>query len=214
MSDEHVLRRAAALVSTRQVVVAQYRFTQRWPGTGVLLGSRHDAVLLLWHQNLNLVKDTTHAIKWLDRIGQVINQLSTPDGKDRKDGNKLQQELNDHKRELQQVRTMAATAPGVPDYSNLEDLGFLKQIQRLLLAGDLIPIYHRPTGHVDSVPGSQPVATPQAQRSSPDREQTQDTATFDTDHPAVAQAGALINAAQNGVPFCEVCAKAARGQAA
>lgn len=212
MSDEHVLRRGASLISKGQMVVAQYRFTERWPGTGVVLGSRHDSVLLLWRDKLDLIRDATHATKWLQRIAELIE--ITAQNADRKDGKKLEHELDDHKRELRRLRTMAVAAPGVPDYSQLENLAFLAQIQRLLLAGDLIPIYHRPTGHVDSVPGVPLVETAPAQRAAAEREEVQDPVTFTPNHEANAQAGALIEAAKEGVPFCEVCAKAARGEAA
>jgi hypothetical protein len=176
------------------------------------MGTRHDSVLLLWRDKLDPVKDGTHATKWLQRIAELIK--ITAQKIDRKDGKKLEHELDDHKRELRRLRTMAVTAPGVPDYSELDDLGFLQQIQRLLSTGDLIPIYHRPTGHVDSISGVQLVEAPPPQRVAAEREEVQDPVTFSDNHEPNAQAGALIDAAQEGVPFCEVCARLARGEAA
>ena len=82
-----------------------------------------------------------------------------------------------------------------------------KRLIQLLESGALIPIYHRTPGAIDAQGEPEGAPPPPAQRAIPDRDEPDGT-TFDPDHNAAEQAEALSDAADDGVPFCEECARA------
>jgi hypothetical protein len=214
-SNQDVLHRGASLIASGDLVVAQSRFTKRRPGTGQELGSRWNSVLLLRREKLHPAPDLEAALAWLDRIKTLSKKIDQ--AKQDKSANTNQvsldeRELADYRRELEQARQLAASGPGVPDFSYLKQSDFIEQLERVLQSGLLIPIYHRPAGVIDSIPGTAPAA-PTPQRSTSDREQAPEPSTFSSDYEPWAQGNALTDAAEDGVPFCEMCARAAEDAA-
>ena len=215
-NNTNVLHRGASLIASGDLVVAQSRYTNRRPGTGQVLGPRWNSVLLLRREKLHPTADLDAALAWLDRIKTLEKKIEA--AKKSKSANTNQtlrdeRELSDHRRELEQVRQLAASGPGVPDFSYLDQSGFIEQLERVLQLGLLIPIYHRPAGVIDSIPGTAPAAaTPN--RAGNDREQAPDPSTFSSDYEPWAQGNALTDAAEDGVPFCEMCARAAAEESA
>lgn len=214
-SNTDVLHRGASLIASGDMVVAQSRYTKRRPGTGQELGPRWNSVLLLRREKLHPAPDLEAALAWLDRINTLSKKID--EAKQDKSANTNQilrdeKELADHRRELEQVRQLAASGPGVPDFSYLKQSDFIEQLERVLRSGLLIPIYHRPAGVIDSIPGTAPAA-PTPQRSTSDREQAPEPSTFSSDYEPWAQGSALTDAAADGVPFCEMCARAAEDAA-
>jgi hypothetical protein len=96
-------------------------------------------------------------------------------------------------------RTSAADPPSSNE--------FVAEAEHLLTSGELIPVFH-PLPVVAATVVSSPGAGVEgaAARSLPPPPEP---ATFDPDHHIAAQVQSLQNAAQAGVPFCEVCEKAA-----
>ena len=207
-----VIHRGASLITSGDLVVAQARFTKRVPGTGNVLGSRWNSVLLLRPEKLHTAPDIETALNWLNRIKTVaekVEKASEDKNSDKKKLKEDERELADYYRELDLVRELAASGPGVPDFSHLKPGDFIEQLERVIQSGLLIPIYHRPAGVIESIPGAPPPSEQPALRAGPDREQAPDPNTFDSDHEAFAQGNTLTEAAEDGVPFCEVCAREA-----
>jgi hypothetical protein len=211
LPEPDLLRRAAMLISNGRIVVAQYRSTERYAGTGVMFGSSWDPVLLLWRDDLHPDTDVFHAVRWLRRIQEVIRLIAKTPKDDNKDPRKLrnlEDELKGHSRELDRLRIMSVTGPLVPSLAHVNDELFAEETIKLLESGSLIPIYHRTPGALDIQGEPEPAPPPPAQRPIADRDEP-DPNTFDSDHNAAEQAEALSAAAEDGVPFCEECAKAA-----
>ena len=130
-----VLHRGASLIASGDLVVAQSRFTKRRPGTGQELGPRWNSVLLLRREKLHPAPDLEAALAWLDRIKTLSKKID--EAKQDKSANTNQRsvderELADHRRELEQVRRLAASGPGIPDFSYLKQSDFVEQLERVL----------------------------------------------------------------------------------
>jgi hypothetical protein len=216
LTEEDVLRRAAMLINTGRLVVAQYRFTERCSGTGVIFGVGWDPALLLWRDELHLDSDVFHAVRWLRRIQHVIREIEKTKEDDSKDPRKLrdlEDEFRGHRRELDRLRETSVTNPFLAGLAHVTDDIFAEQTIKLLESGALIPIYHRTPGALDAQGEPEAPPPPPVQRPVPDREEAESN-TFDPDHDAASQAAALRSAAEDGVPFCEECEKARRKGAA
>jgi hypothetical protein len=105
------------------------------------------------------------------------------------------------------LRERLKTASGM-DYGHLHPAIFLAEIENVLRNGRLIPVYHAVSGHSEATEAAAPPPPMASQPSSPDRDDPEP-GTFDPAHSGSSQAATLANAAQDGVPFCEVCQKGA-----
>jgi hypothetical protein len=215
LASEDLLRRAATLISNGRLVIAQYRFTERCSGTGVIFGSGWDPVLLLWRDDLHLDRDVFHAVRWLRRIQYVVEQIAKAkeDSRDPRKLRDLQDELSGHRRELDRLRQTSGSNPFLAGLAHVNDEVFAEQAIKLLESGILIPIYHRTPGALDAQGEAEAPPPPPAQRPVADREEAESN-TFAANHDAAEQAGALRSAADDGVPFCEECEKARQQGAA
>ena len=180
-------------------------------GTGVVIGSSWDPVLLLWRDDLHPDTDIRYAVWWLRRVEEVIRlveKLREDDDKDPRRLRNLEDELTGHKRELDRLRMMSMTGPLIPSLAHVNDELFAEETIKLLESGALIAICHRTPGAVDAQGEPEAAPPPPAQRAISDRDEP-DSNTFDPDHNAGEQAETLADAAEDGVPFCEECAKGA-----
>jgi hypothetical protein len=210
LPETDLLRRAAMLISSGRLVVAQYRSTERCSGTGVVLGSSFDSVLLLWRDELEPGSDVAHAVQWLRRIQEVIRRVKGQfdDNKDPRKLRNLEDECKGHQRELDRLRVMSVTGPLIPSLAHVSDEVFAEETIKLVESGTLIPIYHRTPSALEAEGEPEAAPPPPAQRPVADREEP-DSNTFDPDHNAAQQASTLAEAAEDGVPFCEECAREA-----
>jgi hypothetical protein len=92
----------------------------------------------------------------------------------------------------------------------LEDDAVLQQIAHSLRAGQLhiCKVIEEPRVRIGTQPGAAPQPQAPLAQSSSSHSSQPEPATFPEDHSPASQAQALQNAAQSGVPFCEVCQKA------
>lgn len=211
LGEEDLFRRTAMLITGGRLIVAQYRSTERMSGTGVVLGSSWDPVLLIWHDDLHPGVDVAYAVWWLRRVQAVVQELEKTRKEHEKDPRKLknlEDERTGHTRELDRLRTMSATGPLVPSLAHVNDELFAEETIKLLESGALIPIYHRTPGALDAQGEPEAAPPPPVQRPIAEREEP-DSNTFDPDHNGALQAEALSDAAEEGVPFCEECARGA-----
>lgn len=215
-SDADAMHQGASLVASGGLVLAQARFTNALHGAGKTLGSQWNSIFILRREKLHPAPDLEAALNWLAGIKAVMKSLA----EQRKDENpnKLTLQLTERQfraqqRELNQVRSLASSGPGVPDFSKLDDAGFIEQLERVLQLGLLIPIYHRPAGEIESIPGAPPPGPGTQLKSGSDREEAPDPDTFGSGHEGSSQSRALSDAAEDGYPFCEMCAKEAAGRA-
>src|SRR5688572_322494 len=65
-SDETLLHRAAWLISTDHILVGQYRFRERYPASGTILGSPGWSSVLYWRDNLDLERDRMRGLEWVE----------------------------------------------------------------------------------------------------------------------------------------------------
>ena len=91
-----MIHRGASLITSGDLVVAQARFTKRVPGTGNVLGSRWNSVLLLRPEKLHTAPDIETALNWLNRIRTVAEKVE----KAGEDKNSDKKELKEDEREL------------------------------------------------------------------------------------------------------------------
>ena len=209
MSGDAVLQRIATLISTGRIILAEDRELQRWPGSGTLLSSRWHSVLLLCRDELSFARDSAEAARWIHKLQnsqQKIEHSKIKAGPPASPKDKHEQES--HVIGIRDLRTRLTTASGVADYAHLNDTSFLGAIEAALESGRLVPVYHAVSGHSE---GTQEVTAPPPPSSSagtPDREDPEPN-TFDQEPAGSAQAAALAEAAQEGIPFCEVCQRAA-----
>ena len=179
--DATVLERVATAVSSGELLVAEDRFGERWPGTGIVIELLSGSVLLLPRRKLRPGRDLEFALEWLHTLTQP--------------------EQTEHLHAM--LWTHGRSSP-----INHDSGEFLSVVEKLLRSGQLIPVYHAFPGHT-----TVPLDGPAAPASSvigglSDREEIVDPSTFGPDHAIAAQIAAMIEAAQNGVPFCEECYKA------
>jgi hypothetical protein len=90
---------------------------------------------------------------------------------------------------------------------------FLSEAERVLKSGELVPVFHPLPVVAATVISSAPTARPDAASPRP-LPPPPEPSTFNPEHATAAQVRALRDAAQTGVPFCEVCEKARRSAAA
>ena len=87
-----VIHRGASLITSGDLVVAQARFTKRVPGTGNVLGSRWNSVLLLRPEKLHTAPDIETALNWLNRIRTVAEKVEKASEDKNSDKKKLKEE--------------------------------------------------------------------------------------------------------------------------
>jgi len=210
LRDDDLLNRAAMLITGGRLIVAHYRFTDKMSGTGVTFGSSWDPVLLIWRDDLHPGVDVAYAVWWLRRVQAVIRELekTQEDAKNPRKLKNLEDELRGHKRELDRLRAMSAIGPLVPSLAHVNDDLFAEETIKLLESGALIPIYHRAPGALDAQGEAEAAPPPPAHRPIAEREEDESN-TFDPNHNGALQAQALSDAAEEGIPFCEECARAA-----
>jgi hypothetical protein len=211
MSHDEVLQRIARLISTGQIILAEDRALERWPGSGTLLASRFHSVLLLCRDDFYIARDMAEATRWIHKLQKTQKKMedrrkAAKPGTPHSPQEKHEQEA--HAIGIRDLRTRLTTATGVPDYAHLNDTSFLGAIEAALLSGRLVPVYHALSGHSEPSPEAAAPPPPASQAGTPDREDP-DPNTFDPEHAGVSQAATLTEAAQSGVPFCEVCERAA-----
>ncbi|HYI95966.1 MAG TPA: hypothetical protein VEX68_20660, partial [Bryobacteraceae bacterium] len=169
-------------------------------------------VLLLSRDDLSITLDMAQAIQWIHKLQNRERRLSES-AKMWPVISQDKQQREAHAIEIRNLRARLTTATGVPDYAHLNDTAFLAAIEAALESGRLIPVYHAVSGHSE---GTEEAPTPPPSVSapaSPDREDPEPN-TFDSEHAGARQAAILTEAAEEGVPFCEVCERErARGAA-
>ena len=115
-------------------------------------------------------------------------------------------------------RTALALADGT-DLSRIDDHQLLDQLAAAAAAGrlrstgappELLRLVTAPALVAAPAPSPRPSASRAAPAAPPSAVET----TFDSDLDAAAMAAVLVQASQDGVPFCEECAKAAAKRAA
>jgi hypothetical protein len=182
LSDAAVIDRVATAISSGDLLAAENRFGRRWSGTGIAIGPLSHSVLLLPRRKLRPGRDLEYALEWLRTVTQ-------PD-------------------EIQRLRAM------LWEYERSSPLNhdaqeFYLAVEKFLRSGELIPVYHPYPGHGQTpLEGETPAQETPTARGPSEREEIVDAATFGSDHLAAAQISAMIAAAQDGIPFCEECAKA------
>jgi hypothetical protein len=113
------------------------------------------------------------------------------------------------------LRQFVWKSTGSTDLSRIDDDQILEQVATLVSSGEAVigfrMLLRGGGGGAEEAP-ARPQPAPAAAPPSPraEREREADPPTFVPHHDAAMQAQALIAAAQNGVPFCEECARAAR----
>ena len=103
---------------------------------------------------------------------------------------------------------LRALLPAYAGLTRLSPAAALRRVAELLWRGELVlhrRRYSRTAYYLEHSPGSSAAAAP---RPSPRPTVLEELDTFPLNHDAPAQANALKEAAQAGVPFCEECQKA------
>jgi hypothetical protein len=209
ISEDEVVQRVARLISSGRIIIAENRWMQLWPDTGVVLESRGQSVLLLSKDELFPARDLAVATRWVHGLQKQQQRISELDKGKGALGLKEKEEKSAYAREMEQVRRRLATGTGVADYAHLDDRAFLAGIEASLLAGELVPLYHAVSGHTEGTEAAPPPPPVAGGPSGPDKEDMTDPNTFGPSHNGSAQAQTLAQAALDGVPFCEECARAA-----
>jgi hypothetical protein len=147
------------------------------------------SLLLLPRRKLRPERDLASALEWLGTVkdpGEIQRILTT---------------LWDYERSNPQ---------------NHDANEFYLLIEKALRSGELIPVFHPLPGHGQRPLDGKKAAPPPDARGASEREAIVDPNTFGPDHSTAAQIGALMAAAEDGIPFCEECARAqqSRGNAA
>jgi hypothetical protein len=202
MPANEVIERTARLISTGRLILVEDRGVERWPGSGTLLESRWQSVLLLSRNNLHIALDMAQATLWIHKLQS--RQRLTESAKTSAASPKAKHEREAHANEIRKLRERLTTATGVPDYAHLNDVSFLGAIEAALESGRLIPVYHAISGHSEGTQEAVAPPPPASAPATPDREDPESN-TFDSDHTGASQAATLTQAAEEGVPFCEVC---------
>ena len=205
-SNETLLQRAAWLISTDHILVGQYRFRERHPGSGTVLESFGWSSVLYWRDKLDLERDRARGLEWVDYVLALFRRSEKARIEKRKDKDSLndEQELVAIRHEVARMRAMTRFAPGIPDYGHLTDSQFLEQIEEALESRALIAIYHRlparqsPSGNDQPGPGSKP-------QPGGGKDIEEDDPTFPPDHDGRGQGNTNNDAADNGNPFEEIC---------
>jgi hypothetical protein len=181
---DDTIDRLAAAISSGECVVLQYRSETRWHGTRMPLEPISSSVLVLSKARTNATRDLSQALRWL--TGAEPDDLES-----------LWKVL--------WVGYSRASAADLPSWSDLS-----AEAERLIKAGDLVPVFHPLPVMVATVVQEPGPAAPPAPSPTPP---PPDPATFEPDHLAAVQTRTLERAAEAGVPFCEICEKLAASQA-
>ena len=207
MPANEVIERTARLISTGRLILVEDRGFERWPGSGTLLESRWQSVLLLSRNDLTISLDMAEAARWIHKLQnrhQRLNEGVKTSKPDARVSPQAKHEREAHEIEIRKLRERLTTATGVPDYAHLNDISFLGAIEAALESGRLIPVYHAISGHSEGTQEAVAPPPPASAPATPDREDPESN-TFDSDHAGASQAATLTQAAEEGVPFCEVC---------
>ena len=151
-SNAAMLERAASLIATDRVVVAEFGGTERWPGSGFILGSGSDSSLLFWSDRLHIHRDVDRAQQWLREM-QELNARALKQ-KEKKLSKDDELAVRENRRHIASLRSLISSNADVPQYVNLSDHDFLQLVINFLKDGDLLPIYHRYPGIADPGPTS------------------------------------------------------------
>lgn len=106
------------------------------------------------------------------------------------------------------LRRLLAGRDWFHDLSRTTDDRVLAAVAKLLSAGEL-PAGMEWKGRISAPRNGEPAAPAPSAPQPQSRHEEPEEDTFGGDHDGAGQAGALIGAAQSGVPFCEECARAA-----
>jgi hypothetical protein len=205
-SDSELLERTASLLATNRVIVTEFGGTERWPGSGFILGSGPDSSLLFWTDQLHLHRDVYRAQEWVTQMQALIDRAANAQKpKDRKTTlpsvkeDKLTKSdegtLRANGQHVASLRDLISSNPELPQYESLSDRDFLQIVLTYLEEGDLLPIYHRYPGVADPGP-DKPADGPPPPRASSSREEPDDP----SENPVVPGV-CLLCAANEGAPF-------------
>jgi hypothetical protein len=213
ISEDEVLQRIATLISTGRIIVVENGDGKRWPDSGLVLRSGGQSFVLLCRDALFPARDMAEASRWIHKLQEQQQKIEDraksgavpPAGGNKSQNDKDEQEA--HTRAVENLRERLKTSSGA-DYAHLHEALFLAEIENAFRSGRLIPVYHPVSGHSETTEAAAPPPPVASLQSTPDRDDPEPV-TFDPEHSGSTQAANLSNAAQNGVPFCEVCQKGA-----
>jgi hypothetical protein len=206
-SDETLLHRAAWLISTDHILVGQYRFGDRYPASGTILGSPRWSSVLYWRDNLDLERDRSRALQWVESVLVVFRRVEKARIEKKKDKATQKDEayLVPVKKDIERMRAMTKFAPGIPDYDALSDLEFLEQVEYALDTRVLIAIYHKLPKPAEVSGDDKPGPDTPAPKPGGDKADEKDDDTFDPNHNGADQGNTNNNAADDGNPFTDIC---------
>jgi hypothetical protein len=211
ISEDEVLQRIASLISTGRVIVAEHSAGERWPDSGLVIRSRWQSFIILCRDDLFPARDMAEAARWIHKLQDQQKKIDNPEKPDASStplaAFKDKDEQEAHSRALENLRERLKNLSGT-DYSHLHPAIFLAEIENVLRNGRLVPVYHAVSGHSEATEAAAPPPPVAAKQSGPDREEPE-SGMFGPEHSGSTQAATLANAAQDGVPFCEVCQKGA-----
>lgn len=182
-SNRNLLERFAHQVSAGNIILVWHRGTDRLPGVSVVLQSPSESIVFLPKNRLNPQRDLSPALQWL---------LSVSDEAD----------------EMSKIRNLLSSTVAGQSYDAVERERFKGDVERLLLCGELVPIWHERSRYV-SDPGDPPVIAPAPVQRSSQPAAVEEASTFPSNIDAAAIAAGLQAAAEIGVPFCEECLRRA-----
>ena len=192
-----MLERAASLIATDRVVVAEFGGTERWPGSGFILGSGSDFFSLFWSDRLHIHRDIDRAQQWLREM-QELNARALKQ-KEKKLSKDDELAVRENRRHIASLRSLISSNADVPQYVNLSDHDFLQLVINFLKDGDLLPIYHRYPGIADPGPDKPPDGPPPPVKPSGGKDDPDDP---NDDPPVPGQC--LLRAAESGSPFMTI----------
>jgi hypothetical protein len=115
-SNETLLHRAAWLISTDHILVGQYRFRERHPGSGAIFESFGWSSVLYWRDKLDLERDRARGLEWFDYVLALFRRVEKARIEKKKDKNSQndEEQLVPLKHEVARMRAMTKFAPGIP----------------------------------------------------------------------------------------------------
>ncbi|HYP09396.1 MAG TPA: hypothetical protein VER03_24440 [Bryobacteraceae bacterium] len=191
-----ILQRTASLIEAGRVIVAEFGGTERWPGSGFVLGSGSDSALLYWRDKLRLMRDYAQVQDWIQQMQSVIARTNEQLKNKKKISKEDDVALREDKQHIGAFRELIAEAPGVPQFPNLSDSDFLKILSKFFDAGDLLPIYHRYPGIAEPGPPDKPPGPGPGPGPKPNGGDDPD----DPDDPFIPGV-CLLRASKQGAPF-------------
>jgi hypothetical protein len=213
MSDEALLQRAAWLVATDHILVGQYRYRDRHPGSGIVFENFGWSSVLYWRDKLDLERDRARGLEWFDYVLTLFRRVDKARVEKKKDKNsqKDEEQLVPLKHEVMRMRALTRFAPGIPDYGSLTDAQFLQEMKKALESRALIAIYHRLPAQQSPSGNDNPGSEPPKPQPGGDNDNDEDDPTFPPDHNGKDQGNTNNDAADNGNPFEEICELPKRG---